>query len=39
MKKRFDPLENYNQTKKQVGYVPRKKPLKAIMMKLGLCRD
>lgn len=25
MKKRFDPLENYNQTKKQVGYVPRKK--------------
>lgn len=24
MKKNFDPLENYNQTKKQIGYVPRK---------------
>lgn len=35
MKKRFDPLENYNQTRKQVGYVPRKKATQAHYDEIG----
>jgi len=35
MKKRFDPLENYNQTKKQVGYVPRKKATQSNYDEIG----
>jgi glutamyl-tRNA(Gln) amidotransferase subunit E len=35
MKKRFDPLENYNQTKKQVGYVPRKKASQSTYDEIG----
>lgn len=35
MKNRFNPLENYNQTKKQVGYIPRKKAAQANYDEIG----